>query len=502
MSIVERFGGKTVYMIFIDRFAIGDGKTSAERFKDPAFKLEYFLRDWSEPPETPPKGRDYFGGNLQGIIDRLDYLKELGVDIIYLTPIFKGGSNHKYDVSDHSEIDPMFGDFATLALLINGCERRGMQIVLDIVVNHVGDTHSWFVAAKEGDANLRDYFYFREDGSYSCWWDFRHLPELNIENPELRAYFYKNRDSILKRYLDLGIAGWRFDTAPDLGLPYTQDMRRELESSHPDSLLLGELTCFASAWVGDGTAFHGATNYVQRDALLHWLRGMIESQKLQSLLRRSYEGYGHDAALCSWNIISSHDQPRLRRMLPDRRQRQLLQILQFTLPGCPTIYYGDEIGMDGGPDPDCRRPMIWDENRWDREELAFYQRLAAIRRERPELRHGRFELISDQTADPELLLFLRHTDVPEEVCLIAINAGNAEYRQLVLLPYAHFYDGVRLQNLLGSEAALRINTGFVQLNIPAHGAVILAPQADQFNFFRFYKPRAAARSNATLSFKP
>lgn len=495
MSVLTQFAGKTIYMIFVDRFAIGGNKSSAEKFADPAYSQyheEIVLKQWDERPVNPSLGNDYFGGDLQGIIDRADYLQELGVDYVLLSPIFKAQSNHKYDTVDYFAIDPMFGDLDTLRRLIQELKRRGIGLLLDAVINHVGDQHPWFKAAKNGVAKYRDYFFFREDGGYAAWWDFAHLPELNIEHEELRDYFYRKPDSVLKFYLDLGVAGWRFDAAPDVGMPYIRDISSELARSHPDAILIGELTCFASQWVQPGV-FHGAMNYFMRQVVFSWLHGSVESRQLALAVQRYCDEFGEQAALVSWNILSSQDQPRLATQIPDLDLRVIAITLQFTLPGNPVIYYGEEVGLLGGADPDCRAPMPWSEQAWSLQERQIYKHFINLRRRRREFREGRFMLLSDQIDDAEFFAFMRHTEVPEEFGIVLVNCSSSPLRRTLFLPYSHAYDGVLLTDNINPERTYRISTGSIEVTLAPLQVAILVPKLDQFSSFRFFKPRALAR---------
>lgn len=497
MTVFNKYAGKTVYMILPDRFAIGGGKTSEQKLSEPAYD-EWGVRrkSWDEKPDNPTLGNDYFGGDLQGVTDRLDYLQDLGIDLILLGPIFRAPSNHKYDTVDFFKIDPMFGDMASLKRLIAEAKKRGIDIVLDAVINHVGDNHPWFRSALNGVAKHRDYFFFKDDVNYASWWDFRHLPELDIEHADLRDYFYRKPDSVLKYYLDLGIAGWRFDAAPDLGLPYIQDVRKNLSHDYPDALLIGELTCFASEWVKNDAGFHGAMNYFMRDAVMHWLAGAVDGRQLCKMIQRYCDEFDAESACLSWNILSSHDQPRLRTQIPDLDQRVLALALQFTLPGTPAVYYGDEIGLSGGADPDCRGTMVWDTERWDKQEHRIYKHLITLRKNRRELREGRLLMLGDQIDDAEFVAYIRYTEVPEEYTIVMINSSEAPLQRMVFLPYSHIYDGVVLVDNINPRQTYRVATGTIAVVLPPRSVLILNPQLDQFNTFRFYKPRAIAREKA------
>lgn len=497
MSVFEKFAGKTVYLIMPDRFAIGGGKSSAQKLAEPAYDQwpDLVRKAWADRPETPPWGTDHFGGDLQGIIDHIDHLHDLGVDLVCLTPIFHARSNHKYDTLDHFRLDPMFGDMDTLRRLIEALRQRGMGLILDAVVNHVSIEHPWFQAAQKEDQQYRQYFFFEADGTFATWWDFPHLPELDIENEDLRDYFYRKPDSVLKHYLDMGVAGWRFDAAPDLGLPYVQEVRRELQAHAPEALLVGEMTCFASDWVAAG-GFHGALNYFMRTAIVGWLQGLLEARQLENMINRYCAEFSHESACLSWTMLSSHDHPRLRNVFPQARQRWLALVLQFTLPGMPTIFYGEETGLHGGPDPDCRVAMQWNRDAWDEEELQRYRQLTVLRRNSPELRTGRLLMLGDQIEDTDFVAYLRYTDVPQEYSITLINSAAQEFSRILMLPYAHVYDGVILEDALGSGFACKVVCGSIAVRLEPQSALVLRVRVDQFDNFRFYKSRSRARSQS------
>ena len=238
------------YQIFPDRFAIGQPHTSESKLKLPAYQAgDYSRRRWDELPENPSRGKDFFGGDLPGICDKLDYIQALGVTCLYLTPIFISPSNHKYDTTDFFTIDPQFGGEAALKRLIVELKRRKMRLILDAVLNHISDSHPW-----NGKFTTREY-----------WRGFRHMPELNLADEKLQDLLFRKPDSVLQKYTAMGVDGWRFDVAVDVGLPVVRAMRQAL----PDTVLLGEVMCFAGDWCRD---FTGVMNYYFRDALLGWLR--------------------------------------------------------------------------------------------------------------------------------------------------------------------------------------------------------------------------------------
>lgn len=459
------------YQIFPDRFAIGKPHTSESKLALPEYQAgDYRRRRWDQLPENPSRGKDFFGGDLPGITDHLDYIQDLGVTCLYLTPVFIAPSNHKYDTTDFFTIDPQFGGEKALKALIRELKRRKMRLILDAVFNHISDCHPWTKR--------------REFVTDEYWRGFQHMPELNLANEKLQKLLFRDKASVLQKYLDMGVDGWRFDVAVDVGLPIVRAMRKAINKSHPDAVLLGEVMCFAGEWCKD---FHGVMNYYFRDALLGWLRGEVTTRQASLAMNDYFTGYGHAGAVRSWNMLSSHDTPRLRWTIHDAAQRKLALVAQFTLPGVPFVYYGEEIGMDGGHDPDCRRPMIWDENRWDKDTLAFYKKLIAIRQSHVALRRGKLTML-----EAEALAFLRHTDNINETVLVAINNSTQPHRQIVFTPHSHLYHALPMKNLLDPSQVVSMEAGNLKLDVPARSAAIFVPDDTRTQNYKFFKSRNLA----------
>ena len=480
---------QVVYQIVPDRFAIGGPHTPDSKLKLSAYgDLAYSLRRWNEMPENPSRGKDFFGGDLRGILDRLDHIQHLGATAIYLTPIFISPSNHKYDTTDFFTIDPQFGDEATLRELILELHQRKMRLILDAVLNHVSDSHPWFLAAQRHEEPYRDFFTWRTDGSYECWRDFSQLPELNLANRQLQDRLFRQPESVLQKYLALGIDGWRFDTGPDLGMLVVRAIRAAISERFPEAALIGEVMCYGAEWCHGEDMFHGVMNYYLQDAVLNWLRGEISARQANAALMDYGQGYGLVGAVRSWNMLSSHDTPRLCWTIPDAAQRRLAIVAQCTLPGVPFIYYGEEIGMEGGPDPDCRRPMVWDESRWDHDTLAYYRKIIDIRQSHAMLRHGQFTVIGDKL-EGDALVFLRHGELPEEIALVAINNSTQPLHQRIFTPYSHLYHALPMKNLLDPVQIATMEAGNLRLEIPPRSAAIFVPDDTRFRAYKFFKPR-------------
>lgn len=490
---------QVVYQIFPDRFAIGTPHTPASKLALPVYQQAKFQqREWDEPIVPTnldaaeqaqflrQSGRVFYGGDLQGVTDHLDYLQDLGVNTVYFTPLFEAPSNHKYDAITFDHIDPMFGDEQSLKTLLTQLHQRDMGMIMDAAFNHVSNHHPWFLAALRHEEPYKNWFTFEgelpSDQDYHCWWGFGHMPELNLQNTELSQSLINT----LRQYLDMGIQGWRFDTGQDIGLPFVQTMRREL-SDYPQAQLLGELMNYAADWVGPNS-FTGVMNYYQRTTLLAWLANKIGSRQAHIALQEGYSDYGHEGSLASWNMLSSHDTPRLKHLLPAWHERQLALVAQFTLPGIPVIYYGEENGMEGAGDPDCRRPMIWEESRWDQQTRNFYKTLIEIRQNHPALWHGRLTIVGDRLDNGDALIYLRHTGQPGESALIVLNRGNETLDQHALLPDSHLYSTVVLHDALNNAAPIKVDGGLIHLNVPANSAAIFIPQ-EPTQRYRYFKER-------------
>jgi alpha-glucosidase len=479
---------QVTYQIFPDRFAIGKPHTSESKLALPVYHNPgQTQRGWDEMPENPSRGKDFFGGDLTGIVDHLDYIQGLGVTALYLTPIFIAPSNHKYDTTDFFTVDPQFGGEKALKQLIRELKRRKMRLILDAVLNHVSDSHPWFQAAKRGEKPYKSFFTFLTSGEYECWRGHRHMPELNLSNEALQKLLFRGKNSVLQKYLGMGIDGWRFDVAVDVGLRTVGEMRKVIGQRFPDAVLLGEVMCYAGDWCNNDQVFHGVMNYYFRDAVLGWLGGEVSARQMNHA-GEYHDGYSHAGAIRSWNMLSSHDTPRLRWTIEDTAQRRLAVIAQFTLPGVPFLYYGEEIGMNGGHDPDCRRPMIWDEKHWDRETLEFYKRIIEIRQTHPALRRGKLTTLG-QRLDGDALVFLRHTDKINEVALVAINNATQPLRQIVFTPHSHLYHALPMKNLLEPSQVVNMEAGNLKLDIPGRSAAIFVPDDTRLPNYKFFKTR-------------
>lgn len=369
------------YQIFPDRFFNGDPSN------DPP---------GTEPWGNPPTRENFFGGDLQGIIDKLDYLQDLGINALYLNPIFKARTNHKYDTSDYFEVDPTFGSNALLKDLVDELHRRDMRIILDGVFNHCGDGFWAFEDVKTLGASsiYSDWFIVRSypiranPPSYNtcggCWY----LPKLNVSTPQVREYILKVATHWLK---EARIDGWRLDTPCKIPQYFWREIQTAVKAVDPQAYLIGEIWREADPWI-KGDTFDGITNYRLRELILdYFANGFLDAEDFAYEVDSLQESHGNAAPLML-NLMGCHDTPRVVTVFGGEVERLLIALtFQFTTVGAPMIYYGDEIGMVGNTDPDCRRTMEWDELQWDHRIISLYRKLIALRHSKVALRRGKFE---------------------------------------------------------------------------------------------------------------
>lgn len=369
------------YQIFPERFANGN------KSNDPANTLP-----WGS--KTPDR-QDFFGGDLQGIIDHLDYLEELGVNGIYLCPIFKAYSNHKYDTIDYRQIDPAFGDEKVFKRLVEKCHQKGIKVMLDAVFNHMGDqSPQWQdVLAKGKESKYADWFHVHEfPPSYKASEDFEeaydityetfaftpHMPKLNTANPEVQDYLLETAKYWIETF---DIDAWRLDVANEVDHSFWKKFRQVCDESKKDFYILGEIWHSAQAWLA-GDEFHGVMNYAYTDAIMdYFVKQKLSLKTMVATINQQLMLYRDQTNQMQFNILDSHDTPRL--LTETKEDKDLMkQVLAFTYlqPGVPCLYYGDEIGMTGGMDPACRKCMIWEGKNQDQELLQFVKELIALRK--------------------------------------------------------------------------------------------------------------------------
>lgn len=365
------------YQIFPERFCNGDERLTPAN-----------AESWDAAP-TP---RNMLGGDLPGIRQRLGYLQDLGINLIYLTPIFQAGSNHKYDTYDYFEIDKQFGTKEDLRLLVEDAHAKGIRVVLDAVFNHSGPKFApfqdvldngkaskywdwFFIEGDTADMENVNYETFATKNAY--------MPKLNVANPEVENYLLEVGSYWIREF---DIDGWRLDVANEIDHVFWRKFRNTVKGIKPDALIIGEVWHNSLPWLR-GDQFDGVMNYLFREYGLSFLvDGKMSGVEFGEQLIRLMTTYPHPAAQSQFNLLGSHDTERILTHAGGNKQAVLRAMTyMFTFPGIPMVYYGDEIGMEGNNDPGCRAGMVWDEDRQDRTLRAAIQQLANLKHELPAL---------------------------------------------------------------------------------------------------------------------
>ena len=439
--------GATIYQVFPDRFyKAGDCDLTG--------KLEPYTvhENWDEEVVWKPneKGEvlnnDFYGGNFKGIMEKLPYLAAMGVTILYLNPISKSFSSHRYDTGDYKTPDPMLGTTEEFVELCKAAHLKGIRVILDGVYSHTGSDSLYFNkkntfpgvgAYQSKDSKFYSWFTFKNyPDSYNCWWNFDTLPTVQKLDPAFMDYIIEDEDSVVAYWLKLGADGFRLDVADELPNEFMAALKRRIREVKPDALVLGEVWEDASNKIAydvrrryfvDGT-LDSVMNYPFRTAILNFLRRKDDGQGLRDAVMTVLENYPAQVVDCNMNMLGTHDTARILTALVDERdgtreelaQRKLTQpqyelarqrllmasLLQYTLPGSPSLYYGDEAGMEGGKDPFNRRTYPWGKE--DPKLLSHHRALGQLRKKYEALRLG--ELNFAQCADGKIAFSRRLGD--------------------------------------------------------------------------------------------
>ncbi|MEO1148335.1 MAG: glycoside hydrolase family 13 protein [Cyanobacteria bacterium J06638_22] len=472
------------YQIFPDRFS-----RVVPSVASPAEHVP--LETW----DAPPTFGGYKGGNLWGVIERLDYLKDLGISAIYFTPIFQSTSNHRYHTHDYYHIDPLLGGDAAFDALLDAAHARQIRIVLDGVFNHTGRGFFYFNDILENGPQSPWLDWFRIDGwplsaydgslpaNYQGWANNRALPAFNHDNPQAREYIMQ----VGEYWVQKGIDGWRLDVPYEVKAEgFWQEFRQRIKAINPEAYIVGEVWGDATEWL-DGSQFDAVMNYPLTAATIAFTGG--DRVLMDQVRDRAYEPYPainapdyaqqlqdllhqHDwqIQLTQLNLLDSHDTARLLSIVGgDRATVRLATLLMFALPGAPCIYYGDEIGMKGGVDPDCRSGFL-PEDQWEQDVLDYHRRLIVLRHQYPALRIGAYKELG---ANGNLVAFARQLDAGDgtvETLIIAVNAGETPAEAGIPT------DGLQVHpsRVVYGEGKVTWEDATLNLTIPARQGIILA----------------------------
>lgn len=437
------------YQIFVERFCNGDPDISPEE-----------LQEWG----TLPNRKSFFGGDLKGITQKLDYLVELGINALYLTPIFEASSNHKYDTIDYTRIDPHFGDEESLRELVKKAHEKGIRIMLDGVFNHSGYYfHQFQDVLRNGENSpYKDWFHIRsfpvtiDPPNYDGFAVGPYMPKLNTSNPECKNYLLE----AVKKWTRTGIDGWRLDVADEVDSFFWRDFRKEVRKINPEAIIIGEDWWNSEPWLR-GDQFDGVMNYaVQKAAILYTAEDRMSPMQFQNRLMECLMRNTTQANDSMLNLLDSHDTPRFEHTCGGNKNRlKNAAVFQYSYIGMPCTYYGTEIGMEGDDDPDCRRTFDWNRDNWDMELFRHYQKLISIRKNKQVLQYGKVRFCSTDT------VFALERKLPLEKILTAIN-NTAE-------PQSYVADSTRAVKDLLTDRVYDSENGQVTVELPPYSSVML-----------------------------
>ena len=447
-DIPQKFAGQVMYQIFPDRYY----NSGREKTGVPADRRMH--RDWQEEPQSTPDAdgvfrcNDYFGGDLAGITEKLPELAALGVGVLYLNPIFEAHSNHRYNTADYLRIDPLLGTEQDFITLCQRAHEHGIKIILDGVFNHTGSDSLYFNkegrygpdgAYRDKNSPYRSWYCWKDAAAdqYESWWGFTTLPKLNSRDESWRE-FLCGENGIVRHWLRLGADGWRLDVVDELPMPLVSAMRHAVKQADPEAVLLGEVWEDASNKVSYGAlrsyclgdSLDSVMNYPLRRAVIDFFTGKCDAQQLRRVILHQQEVYPAPFYYSLMNVLGSHDRVRILnamagydqegiaqmdraeaahiRLTPEQREAAQAKVLEAfrllcALPGAPTVYYGDELGMEGMADPWNRAPMVWDKG--DKAMRRALKKILQARQAKPMLQTG---FLSVDAPDADTLIVRRY----------------------------------------------------------------------------------------------
>lgn len=451
------------YQIFPDRFANGNHAI------DPAH-----IKPWGSPPTTD----GFQGGDLQGIMQHLDYLMDLGINAIYLNPIFQSPSTHRYNTYDYFRVDPRLGDEKDFHALLNAAHQRNMRILLDGVLNHCGRGFFAFndILENQAHSGYKDWFHIKhfpvnayspgDATDYLAWWNFKSLPKFNTSNPATRAYLL----SVVKYWTERGIDGWRLDVPNEIDDDeFWQEFRDLVRGINPQAYTVGELWDVAPRWVGDDH-FDGVMHYPFRSAVIDLLNQELAVSEFAAKISQFSDAYGKENLHSLYLLLGSHDTERIRTMLQENIEKvKLAFFLLFTFPGVPAIYYGDEVGLDGGKDPECRKAFPWEESQWNQDLHEWVKKLIGLRKRWEPLRSGDYVILQDKIP-AGIFVFCR--TLGDEGLLGVVNPNPGE-EYFEFAPGEVFANPCNAVHDLIAEEEYAVEGGRVRVHLPAYSGRIM-----------------------------
>jgi glycosidase len=475
-------GDAIFYQIFPDRFA------KSERLEKPAN-----LEPWADPPTR----HGYKGGDLIGVVEHLDYLTDLGINAIYFNPVFQSASNHRYHTHDYFAIDPLLGGGAAFDEMLAACRDRGIRVVLDGVFNHASRGFFQFSDILENGPSSAWLDWFHVNGwplrpysdtgpaNYEAWWGLKALPKFNTDNPEVREFLMR----VGEHWASKGIDGWRLDVPQEIQTPgFWEEFRERVRAVNPDCYIVGEIWSDATYYVAEGTRFDATMNYQVTTAIISYAVGhrvnpstqlpnpayeiqpAIDAATYGDRIERHLGSYPEYSNLANLNLLDSHDTARIATIASgDVASAELAMFLLLTFPGAPSIYYGSEIGLEGGIDPDSRRSFPWDEADWNPDLRSTVKSLIALRIAHPALRAPGYRRIWPPSGDHgEMVYVFERRSSEGERIVGAVNAGDDRH---TLTAPAGLVDHLHVE-LIWGDADLSIGDNNLRVSVPSRGAAM------------------------------
>ncbi len=465
MSVPDWVQDAIFYQILPDRFAKGDPENDPPN-----------LVRWGSSPTS----WGFQGGDLAGIRQRFDYLLDLGINAIYLNPIFQATSTHRYNTTDYLKIDNKLGTLDDFHALVEFAHQHGVRIILDGVFNHCGRGFFAFNDLLENQeySPYRNWFHIRrfpvdafswgEASDYLGWWGMKSLPKFNTGNPSTRKYLL----NVARYWIEQGADGWRLDVPNEINDDsFWGEFRQAVKSTNPEAYLVGEIWNPDQRWVGEGH-FDGLMNYPMLDAIV----GLLAARSLDAThFAEKAEGllsfYPRENAYAMYNPLGTHDTERiLTRLGNDLNKTRLAYLFQFAFPGVPAIYYGDEIGLVGGKDPGCRGAFLWEQNSWNQALRQLVKSLVSLRKQHLALRRGEYLRVA-LPEDPPGYAFARLAE--QDRLLVVMNPNDKDASYTIDVEKLNWTDGRVIKDLLEPARQYSVNNHSLQVQIPAWGGLWL-----------------------------
>lgn len=509
-----------IYQIFPDRFYNGNENKEVSNPK----KNSFIYANWGDKPLyiKDENGRivrwEFFGGNLLGIIKKLDYLKDLGINTIYLNPIFEARSNHRYDTADYKKIEPMLGDNNVFEDLCKLAKEKGINIILDGVFNHTGcdsiyfnreNTYEELGAYQSKESKYYSWFNFKKHpDEYESWWGVDDLPNVNEDNEDYKNFIIHDNDSVIKKWIKLGAKGWRLDVVDELPEKFVKAIWSEMKALDDETVLIGEVWEDASNKMSYGKTrkyamggeLDSVMNYPFRSAIIDFIVGKIDAQGFKLQLMTLKENYPTEFFYSAMNLIGSHDRARVMTLLgeaptsknmstiektkfelsDDKRclaidRMKLAVAMQMTLPGVPSIYYGDEVGMEGYEDPWNRGAFPWMGG--NKELLAWHKKMIELRKENSVFISGTWNTLYDED---DVIVYAReikdNKDVfgiskKNQLAIVALNTNKEKACEIIV--DVSNYSLEKMRSIYGEGEIIVVDEGKLKLNIKRLGVVIV-----------------------------